>query len=92
MGDSGLRDLKENVLRLPRSLKESLIGRWPPASDRGRSQAVFSNLFLHLHPTRVHVRSLRFSTTYGLGIVSAVLFAILTVTGIVLMVYYKPST
>jgi quinol-cytochrome oxidoreductase complex cytochrome b subunit len=92
VGDSGLRDLKENVLRLPRTLKESLIGQWPPASDRGRSQAVFSNLFLHLHPTRVHVRSLRFSTTFGLGIVSAVLFAILTLTGIILMVYYKPST
>ena len=63
----------------------------PPITDRSRSQAIFGNVFLHLHATRTHVRSLRFSTTMALGIASLAFFAILVVTGILLMIYYKPS-
>jgi quinol-cytochrome oxidoreductase complex cytochrome b subunit len=81
----------ENLKKVPRTFKESLIRQGPPVTDRSRSQAVFSNVFLHLHATRVHVRSLRFSTTMAMGMASFSLFIILTVTGILLMVYYKPS-
>ncbi|MFH0901996.1 MAG: cytochrome b N-terminal domain-containing protein [Pseudomonadota bacterium] len=44
-----------------------------------------------MHPPRVCARSLGATATLGLGIITATLFAILTVTGILLMVYYLPS-
>jgi len=80
-----------NLRRFPRTLWGSMVRHGRPDTDRSRSQAVFTNLFLHLHPTRVHQRSLRFNTTMALGIVITALFLVLTVTGVLLMVYYKPS-
>jgi quinol-cytochrome oxidoreductase complex cytochrome b subunit len=62
-----------------------------PSSDLGRSQTTFSNLFLHIHPVKTHAHSLRPWYTMGLGVLSLSLFAILTVTGILLMFYYVPS-
>jgi quinol-cytochrome oxidoreductase complex cytochrome b subunit len=41
---------------------------------------------------RVHRNSLRFSYTFGLGLILVASFLVLTITGILLMVYYKPST
>ncbi len=81
-----------NLKRLPRSAWDSVVRHGPIRSDRTRSQAIFSNVFLHLHATRTHVRSLRFSATMAMGIASLSLFIILGVTGVMLMVYYKPST
>ena len=63
-----------------------------PASDRSRSQAVFTNLLLHVMPTRIHRYSLKLKATLGLGVISLVLFVLLTVTGVALMIYYKPAT
>ncbi len=81
-----------NLRVLPKNFKDSLVRHGPINSNRTRSQAVFSNLFLHLHATRTHIRSLRFSATMGMGIASLASFIILCVTGVLLMVYYKPST
>ena len=92
MDEQAPRSLWANLKHSPRAFKESLIRHGPIRSDRVRSQAVFSNLFLHLHATRTHVRSLRFSATMAMGIASLSLFLILTLTGVLLMVYYKPST
>ena len=50
-----------------------------------------SNLFLHLHPVKVSRRSLRFGYTMGLGVLAAILFGMLTITGVLLMFYYVPS-
>ncbi len=91
MASAGFATFFDNVRRLPANLKDSFVRHGPAVSDRARSQTVFSNVFLHLHATRVHIRSLRFSTTMAMGIASLSLFIILTVTGILLMVYYKPS-
>lgn len=60
-------------------------------SNRNRSLAVFSNIFLHIHPVKVNVRAIRFTRTYYLGGLSAATFLILVVTGIFLMFYYHPS-
>jgi quinol-cytochrome oxidoreductase complex cytochrome b subunit len=49
------------------------------------------NVFLHLHATKVRQRNLEFSSTFFLGAISLILFAVLTVTGIILMIYYHPS-
>jgi quinol-cytochrome oxidoreductase complex cytochrome b subunit len=89
---SGLGLFWQNVTHLPMSVKESFSRRSAPTSDRARSQSVFANMFLHIHSTRVHPHALRLSYTWGLGVASAALFFILTVTGILLMIYYKPST
>lgn len=87
----GMQIFAENLKRLPRNVRSSFSRSGSAASDRGRSLVVFSNVFLHLHSTRVHIRTLRLSTTMAMGMASFSLFLILTVTGILLMVYYKPS-
>src|SRR5512146_135233 len=90
---SATREFLQNLLRLPRTLKDAWfrLGH-APESEREESQATFHNLFLHIHSVRVHVRSLAPSFTLGLGIISTASFVILCVTGVLLMVYYKPST
>jgi quinol-cytochrome oxidoreductase complex cytochrome b subunit len=91
MSTTGLSSFTENLKRLPANIKGSFSRSGTPVTDRGRSQAVFSNLFLHIHPTRIHARTLRLTTTMAMGVASISFFLILTVTGILLMVYYKPS-
>ncbi len=88
---SALRTLGRNLRHLPRNVRESIVRHGAPTSDRARSQAVFSNFFLHVQSTRVHRHSLRPTTTLGLGVIAFVLFLILAATGTLLMVYYKPS-
>ncbi|MCG3179792.1 MAG: Cytochrome b6 [Phycisphaerae bacterium] len=61
-------------------------------TGRGRALKVFANLFLHIHSTRTHLYSLRFWTTAGLGIAAAASFVVAAVTGVLLMIYYTPST
>ncbi|MFN0055388.1 MAG: cytochrome b N-terminal domain-containing protein [Planctomycetales bacterium] len=80
-----------NLRDLPWDFLRSLVRHGRPTSDRARSQAVFTNLFLHILPTRMHRYSLRIRATLGLGVISLVLFALLVATGIPLMIYYKPS-
>jgi quinol-cytochrome oxidoreductase complex cytochrome b subunit len=92
MSDTGLELFVDNARKLPRNLKESVVRHGPPLSDRSRSQTVFSNLFLHIHSTRTHIRTLGFGATLGLGVASFSAFLILLATGILLMVYYAPST
>jgi len=82
----------ESLKQVPRDFLNSLFRHGPPTSDRTRSETVFHNLFLHIHPVRVHRWTLRPTFTMGLGVMAAASFAILTVTGILLMLYYKPST
>jgi cytochrome b6 len=62
-----------------------------PTSNRTRAEAVFYNFFLHVHPTKVRKRSIAFTYTWGLGGLSAGLFIVLTLTGALLMLYYRPS-
>ena len=93
MSASATREFVENLMRLPRNLKDAWFrtGRLPQ-SEREESQATFQNLFLHLHSVRVHVRTLKPTLTFGLGLMATASFLILCVTGVLLMVYYKPST
>jgi quinol-cytochrome oxidoreductase complex cytochrome b subunit len=63
---------------------------WPD-NPLDRSLVMTSNIFLHLHPVKVSRKSLRASYSMGLGVISLVLYAILTVTGVLLMFYYVPS-
>ncbi len=80
-----------NLKVLPRTIRDSIVRHGRPVSDRSRSQAVMGNFFLHVLPTRTHVNSLKFKTTLGLGVITLVLFFLLVITGVLLMIYYKPD-
>ncbi|MCP4402756.1 MAG: DUF4405 domain-containing protein [bacterium] len=63
-----------------------------PRDAEGQSFAVFNNLFLHIHSVKVRRHTLKASYTLGLGVICVILFFILSVTGVLLMFYYVPST
>lgn len=86
-----IRSFLSNLRQFPATLWHSIRRRGPATSDRARSLAVFSNLFLHLHPVKVHRHTLKPSYSLGLGLLTTVFLIIITVTGILLMVYYKPT-
>ena len=58
---------------------------------RNRVLQVSSNVFLHLHPTKIRRHALRLRFTWCMGGITFLLFLILTVTGIILMFYYRPT-
>lgn len=62
-----------------------------PNTDRKRAEAMTSSFFLHIQPATVHNNTLRFSATFGLGLISFYLFIILIITGVLIMFYYIPS-
>ncbi|MDO8689604.1 MAG: cytochrome B6, partial [Dehalococcoidia bacterium] len=62
-----------------------------PEDAWGRSQAITSNVFLHLHPVKVRRHGVKITYTYCMGGISFLLFLILVVTGVLLMFYYHPS-
>jgi len=82
----------KTLLDLPANVWRSIFRNPLPSSDRGRAATSFTNFFLHIQPVRVSRQALRPSYTMGLGLISFFLFVILTVTGILLMFYYVPST
>ncbi len=63
---------------------------WPD-NPLDRSLVMTTNIFFHLHPVKVSRKSLRWSYSFGLGIIAAIVFTVLTVTGILLMFYYAPT-
>jgi quinol-cytochrome oxidoreductase complex cytochrome b subunit len=81
-----LRNLRE----IPEHFRTSAARGGLPSTDRTRSTFVFGNVFLHLHAVRAHRWSLRWSTTWGLGVTAMAAFLITLVTGVLLMLYYKP--
>ena len=82
----------KTLIALPDNIWHSIFRNPLPISDLGRASTSFTNFFLHLHPVKVHRHSLRATYTWGLGLISFFLFLILTVSGILLMFYYVPST
>ncbi len=73
------------------SLWDKLAWSWKPESDREAGSAIVSNFLLHWLPNRVTLKSLAFGYSLYLGTITAVLFAILTITGVILMFLYVPS-
>jgi quinol-cytochrome oxidoreductase complex cytochrome b subunit len=79
-----------------RGLTQSRVWRsfirhgWPD-NPMDRSLTMTSNVFLHLHPVKVSRKSLKWSYSFGLGIMAAILFGVLVFTGLLLMIYYVPS-
>ncbi len=63
---------------------------WPD-NPLDRTLVMTTNLFFHLHPVKVSRRSLRIRYSLGLGLISTILFVLLTGTGVLLMFFYTPS-
>ena len=84
--------LWKSLTALPENVWRSIFRNPLPASDLGRAQTSFTNFFLHIHPVKVNKHTLKPTYTFGLGLISLFLFIVLSVSGILLMFYYVPST
>ena len=71
---------------------QSIFRSGYPSTPRNQMLAIATNIFLHLHPTRIHRTHVKITHTYCLGGLAFFMFLILTVTGVLLMFYYVPST
>ena len=71
---------------------QSIIRQGLPEDRRGRLRIMLANFILHLHPTTVRRHGLRLRFTWCMGGITALLFLIETITGLLLMFYYRPTT
>jgi quinol-cytochrome oxidoreductase complex cytochrome b subunit len=60
-------------------------------NQRNRALQIVDNVFLHLHPVRVTRHATNYAYTWGMGGITFLLFIVLTITGIILMFYYRPT-
>jgi quinol-cytochrome oxidoreductase complex cytochrome b subunit len=70
---------------------DKLIWTWRPQTGREAGDSVVRNLLLHWFPAKVTLASLSYGYSFWLGTISAVLFALLTLSGMILMFLYVPS-
>lgn len=63
----------------------------PISTNLDRALVIFNSLSLHIHPVKVREKAIRFTYTFYLGMISFFLFLVLTITGILLMLYYQPA-
>ncbi len=63
-----------------------------PQDRRGSMMQVLNNVFLHLHPVSIPKHAVKVKYTWCMGGLSFFVFLVLTVTGILLMFYYVPTT
>src|SRR5215211_6708048 len=89
---SRLLRLTAGALETYNDVRGSIIRNGWPTSVRGRSLAIMNSVFLHLHPIRTRPDAIKMTYTFGLGGISFYLFLLLTLTGVLLMFYYVPST
>jgi quinol-cytochrome oxidoreductase complex cytochrome b subunit len=57
-------------------------------TESGQIRKAANSLILHLHPARVPAQAIRFTYTWGLGGISALLIVMLALTGLLLMFRY----
>lgn len=81
--------LKEALL--DSQVKKSIFRVGIPNTDRKRVLVVLGSLILHLHPTKVRTSGVKLRYTWCAGGLSFFLFLVLTLTGVLLMFYYRPT-
>ncbi len=88
----GARDLPADgvTMNLIREIWQSIVRRDPLSTDKGKSELVFLNVWLHIHPAKVKKENMKLKHTLYLGFITFFLFLILVTTGIALMFYYRP--
>ncbi|MEE2777751.1 MAG: cytochrome b N-terminal domain-containing protein [Acidobacteriota bacterium] len=62
-----------------------------PTDNRKRALAMLGNVVLHLHPVKVKKSGIRMSYTWCMGGTAFFLFLVETITGLLLMFYYRPT-
>ena len=62
-----------------------------PYDRRNRTVVMLTNFFLHLHPVNVNQQGIALSYTWCMGGITFFLFLVETITGVLLMFYYRPT-
>jgi len=70
---------------------KSIFRHAAPVDRRNRVLVVLTNLVLHLHPVAIKKHALRLSFTWCMGGITFFLFLVETITGVLLMFYYRPT-
>ncbi len=55
------------------------------------TQKAITKFLLHLHPVKVNAQAIKYTRTFGLGGIAALLFVLLFITGLLLRFIYVPS-
>src|SRR2546429_8041429 len=86
---ANLKALQENIVNS--QIWKSVFRVGIPNTNRKRVLAVLGSLILHLHPSKARRSGVRMSYPWCMGGPSFFLFLIETVTGLLLMFYYRPT-
>src|SRR5438477_6560528 len=70
---------------------KSIFRHPAPRDRRNRVVVMLTNVFLHLHPVSVRSSGIELSYTWCMGGITFFLFLVETVTGVLLMFYYRPT-
>jgi cytochrome b6 len=81
--------LKKRILES--QLYKSVIRHPAPKDRKNRIKVIVSNLFLHIHPISVKRHAIRPQFTWFMGALAFYLFLFETITGVLLMFYYRPT-
>ena len=77
-------------------IRESTVGRSifrspDRVTERDQAAGHWANFLLHIYPVKIRRKELSFRYSWFLGVMSTVLLASLTVSGLYLMFFYVPS-
>jgi quinol-cytochrome oxidoreductase complex cytochrome b subunit len=98
-GNGQLPSLKERVAKLSDDASRAIVRSplWKSIfrhdyddTPRNRLLMVLGNVWLHLHPAKLPRHGVRIRFTWCMGGISFLLFLVLTITGVILMFYYRP--
>lgn len=72
-------------------LWKSIFRHGAPVDRRNRVVVILTNLILHLHPVSMPKHAVRLNYTWCMGGITFFLFVVETITGVLLMFYYRPT-
>lgn len=72
-------------------LWKSIFRHPAPTDRRNRVAVVLTNFVLHLHPVAIKKHAVRLNYTWCMGGITFFLFLVETITGLLLMFYYRPT-
>ena len=84
-----MRSLRERIRNS--QLWRSIFRHPAPVDRRNRVAVILTNLFLHLHPVSISKHAIAPSYTWCMGGITFFLFLVETITGVLLMFYYRPT-
>jgi quinol-cytochrome oxidoreductase complex cytochrome b subunit len=72
-------------------LWKSIFRHGLPVDRRNRIVVILANLVLHIHPVTIQKHAIRPQFTWFMGVLAFYLFLVETITGVLLMFYYRPT-